>query len=158
MKVKALITRKGGKFQGMVGAFGGYGTSRLRVNMGFSNDRNGNSVPDRAETALSGPADANNQVPVDQCTPVWPYNNGCMPNEAGNIDQMIARSVQNNSPSGEMRIDTVKLGPAFIGALVGFNYQIHKNFALYGELDVGGWFPNIGSMLIDISAGPAITF
>jgi hypothetical protein len=158
VKVKALITRRGGKFQGMVGAFGGYGTSRLRVNMGFSNDRNGNSVPDRAETALSGPADANNQVPIDQCTPVWPYNNGCMPNDAGNIDQTIARSVQSNAPGSEMRIDTVKIGPGFAGLLVGFNYQIHKNFALYGELDVGGWFPNIGSMLIDISAGPAITF
>lgn len=158
VKVKALITRRGGKFQGMVGAFGGYGTSRLRVNMGFSNDRNGNSVPDRAETALSGPADANNQVPIDQCTPVWPYNNGCMPNDAGTIDQTIARSVQSNAPANEMRIDTVKIGPGFAGLLVGFNYQIHKNFALYGELDVGGWFPNIGSMLIDISAGPAITF
>jgi hypothetical protein len=158
VKVKALITRRGGKFQGVVGAFGGYGTSRLRVNMGFSNDRNGNSVPDRAETALSGPADMNNQVPIDQCTPVWPYNNGCMANDAGMIDQTIARSVLTNSPSNEMRIDTVKIGPGFAGVLVGFNYQIHKNFALFGELDVGGWFPSIGSMLIDISAGPAVTF
>jgi hypothetical protein len=158
VKIKALITRRGGKFQGMVGAFGGYGTSRLRVNMGFSNDRNGNSVPDRAETALSGPADMNNQVPIDQCTPVWPYNNGCMANDAGTTDQTIARSVQTNAPASEMRIDTVKIGPGFAGVLVGFNYQIHKNFALFGELDVGGWFPSIGSMLIDISAGPAITF
>jgi hypothetical protein len=158
VKVKALITRRGSKFQGVVGAFGGYGTSRLRVNMGFSNDRNGNSVPDRAETALSGPADMNNQVPIDQCTPVWPYNNGCMANDAGMIDQTIARSVLTNSPSNEMRIDTVKIGPGFAGVLVGFNYQIHKNFALFGELDVGGWFPSTGSMLIDISAGPAVTF
>jgi hypothetical protein len=158
VKVKALITRRGGKFQGVVGAFGGYGTSRLRVNMGFSNDRNGNSVPDRAETALSGPADMNNQVPIDQCTPVWPYNNGCMANQAGMMDQTIARSVLTNSPSNEMRIDTVKIGPGFAGVLVGFNYQIHKNFALFGELDVGGWFPSTGSMLIDISAGPAVTF
>lgn len=158
VKVKALITRRGGKFQGMVGAFGGYGTTRLRVNMGFSNDRNGNSVPDRAETALSGPADANNQIPVDQCTPVWPYNNGCMANDAGTIDQTLARSVQMNSPSNEMRIDTVKIGPGFAGVLFGFNYQLHKNFALFGEVDVGGWFPDTGSLLIDISAGPAITF
>jgi hypothetical protein len=158
VKVKALITRRGGKFQGMVGAFGGYGTSRLRVNMGFSNDRNGNSVPDRAETALSGPADANNQVPVDQCTPVWPYNNGCMANESGTFDQSVARSVQTNAPSAEMRIDTVKIGPGFAGVLFGFNYQLHKNFALFGEIDVGGWFPSTGSLLIDINAGPAITF
>lgn len=158
VKVKALITRRGGKFQGMVGAFGGYGTTRLRVNMGFSNDRNGNSVPDRAETALSGPADANNQVPVDQCTPVWPYNNGCMANESGQFDQAVAGSVQSNAPSNEMRIDTVKIGPGFAGVLFGFNYQLHKNFALYGEVDVGGWFPSTGSLLIDLSAGPAITF
>jgi hypothetical protein len=158
VKVKALISRRGGKLSGMIGGFGGYGTTRLRVNMGFSNDRNGNSVPDRAETALSGPADANNQVPIDQCTPVWPYNNGCMASDAGTIDQTLARSVQTNSPAGEMRIDTVKIGPGFAGLLVGFNYQIHKNFALFGELDVGGWFPNTGSLLIDISAGPAITF
>lgn len=158
LKVKALIGRRGGKFQGMIGAFGGYGTSRLRVNMGFSNDRNGNSVPDRAETALSGPADMNNQVPVDQCTPVWPYNNGCMANESGTFDQSVARSVQTNAPANEMRIDTVKIGPGFAGLLFGFNYQIHKNFALYGEVDVGGWFPDTGSLLIDLTAGPAITF
>jgi hypothetical protein len=158
VKVKALITRRGGKFQGMVGAFGGYGTTRLRVNMGFSNDRNGNSVPDRAETALSGPADANNQIPVDQCTPVWPYNNGCMANDSGIIDQTTARAVQTNSPANENRVDTVKIGPGFAGVLFGFNYQLHKHFALFGEANVGGWFPNTGSLLIDISAGPAITF
>ncbi len=158
IKLKALITRRGSKFQGMVGAFGGYGNTRLRVNMGFSNDRNGNSVPDLAETALSGPANAQNEVPVDQCTPVWPYNNGCMANDAGTTEQTIARSVAMSSPANEMRIDTVKIGPGFAGVLVGFNYQLHKNFALYGELDVGGWFPSIGSMLIDITAGPAITF
>lgn len=158
VKVKALITRRGGKLQGVIGAFGGYGNTRLRVNMGFSNDRNGNSVPDRAETALSGPADVNNQVPVDQCTPVWPYNNGCMANDAGTIDQGLAQSVQLNAPANEMRVDTVKLGPGFAGVLFGFNYQLHKNFALFGEVDVGGWFPDAGSLLIDLSAGPAITF
>ncbi len=158
VKVKALIARRGAKFQGVIGAFGGYGTSRLRVNMGFANDRNGNSVPDRAETALSGPADMNNQVPVDQCTPVWPYNNGCMANDAGVGDQTIARAVQTSGPANEMRIDTVKIGPGFAGLLFGFHYQLHKNFALYGEVDIGGWFPNTGSLLIDLTAGPSITF
>jgi len=158
VKLKALITKRGGKFQGMVGLFGGYGRSRLRVNMGFSNDRNGNSVPDRAETELSGPANANNEVPVDQCTPVWPYNNGCMPGNAGLFDQQLARSVLASTPADEFRIDTVKLGPAFAGVLFGFNYQLHKNFAVFGEVDVGGWFPDIGSLLIDINVGPAITF
>jgi len=158
VKLKALITKRGGKFQGMVGLFGGYGRSRLRVNMGFSNDRNGNSVPDRAETALSGPADENNQVPIDQCTPVWPYNNGCMAGDGGVFDQQLALSVQASAPGNELRIDTVKLGPAFGGVLFGFNYQLHKNFALFGEVDVGGWFPDVGSLLIDINVGPAITF
>lgn len=158
VKAKAMIGKRGGKFQGMVGVFGGYGNSRLRVNMGFSNDRNGNSVPDRAETALSGPADANNRVPVDQCTPVWPYNNGCMDNDAGSFDQQLALSVQASSPANEQRIDTVKLGPGFAGLLVGGHYQIHKNFGIYGEADIGGWFPDAGTLLIDINVGPVITF
>jgi hypothetical protein len=56
------------------------------------------------------------------------------------------------------RVDTVKIGPGFVGAVFGFNYQIVKNFALYGELDLGGWFPDQGSMLIDLTVGPAISF
>lgn len=157
-KLKALIAKRGGKLHGMVGLFGGYGNTRLRVNMNFSNDRNGNSVPDRAETAISGPTNDMNQVSEDDCTPVWPYLNGCMLGSEGELDQSDARAVQANSPSDEFRIDTVKLGPAFIGALFGVHYQLHKNFGLFAEVDVGGWFPDIGSMLIDINAGPSITF
>ena len=59
---------------------------------------------------------------------------------------------------GSDRIDVVRIGPGFVGALVGFNYQIVKNFALFGELNIGGWFPSQASMLIDITVGPAITF
>ena len=158
VKVKALITKRGGKFQGMVGAFGGYGRTRLRVNMGFANDRNGNSVADDDETALSGPVDLDGQVPVDECTAVWPYNNGCMAEPAGDLERMTAELVRSNAPSNETRIDTVRIGPGFAGVLLGFNYQLHKHFAVFGEVDVGGWFPDVGSLLIDISAGPAITF
>ncbi|MCA9656279.1 MAG: hypothetical protein KC501_40615 [Myxococcales bacterium] len=158
LKLKALVGKRGGKFQGVVGAFGGYGNARLRVNMGFSNDRNGNSVPDRAETALSGPADANNQVPIDQCTPVWPYNNGCMNSTEGMADQNLALQVQASSPANELRIDTVRIGPGFAGVLFGFHYQLHKYFAVYGEANVGGWFPDVGSLLIDVNVGPVITF
>lgn len=158
VKVKALIGRRGGKFQGMVGAFGGYGNARLRVNMGFSNDRNGNSVPDADETALSGPIDANNMIPADQCTPVWPYNNGCAAGATGDAERQVALGVQTSNPANENRIDTVRIGPGFAGVLFGFNYQLHKNFALFGEANVGGWFPDIGSLLIDVTAGPAITF
>jgi hypothetical protein len=46
----------------------------------------------------------------------------------------------------------------FLGALVGFNYQIVKNFGLFGELGLAGWFPSQSSMLIDITVGPSITF
>ncbi|MCX4245397.1 hypothetical protein [Paraliomyxa miuraensis] len=158
IKAKALIAKKGGKFQGMLGLFGGYGNARLRVNMGFSNDRNGNSVPDAVEAALSGPVDASGQVPVDQCTPVWPYNNGCSTDDLGNVERGLAASVQASNPSNENRIDTVRMGPGFAGVLFGFNYQLHKNFAVFGEVDVGGWFPDIGSLLIDVTAGPSITF
>lgn len=158
LKVKALIAKKGGKFQGMLGLFGGYGSARLRVNMGFSNDRNGNSVPDAVEAALSGPVDASGQVPVEQCTPVWPYNNGCSTDSSGDIERGLAAAVQASNPANENRIDTVRMGPGFAGVLFGFNYQLHKNFGIFGEVDVGGWFPDIGSLLIDVSAGPSITF
>ncbi|HVH98019.1 MAG TPA: hypothetical protein VM869_04895, partial [Enhygromyxa sp.] len=56
------------------------------------------------------------------------------------------------------RVDVVRIGPVFFGALVGFNYQIVKNFALFGELQIGAWLPNQSSMLIDLNVGPAITF
>ncbi len=159
LKVKALIGKRGGKFQGMVGGFGGYGNARLRVPMGFSNDRNGNSVPDRAETALSGPADpTTNQVPPESCTPVWPYNDGCSNSNEGMTDQGLASAVQTTAQDDPVRVDTVRLGPGFAGVLFGFHYQLHKNFALFAEANVGGWFPDIGSLLIDINAGPSITF
>ena len=157
LKFKYFFGQEDKKFRVFAGAFAGYGTSRLRVNMGFSNDRNGNSVPDAIDIAYSGPADpATGQVDVANCTAVWPYADGC--NATNESDRMLAGSVAANTPSTDTRIDTVKIGPGFVGGLVGFNYQIVKNFALFAELDVGGWFPSTASLLFDLTLGPVITF
>ena len=32
-----------------------------------------------------------------------------------------------------------------------------KGVAIFAEIDAGGWFPNTGSVVFDINAGPAIT-
>jgi hypothetical protein len=149
-KVKVFLGKEHWKLRPFVGANIGGGLARLRVNMGFANDRNGNSVPDNQEigfdTNLAG-----------ECYPVWPYNDAC----AGTnmmADNNKAAAVSTSAGSADSRIDVVRIGPFFIGALVGFNYQIHKNFALFGELGVAAWLPNQTSMLIDITVGPAITF
>jgi len=133
-----------------VGAFAGYGHTRLRVDMGFANDRNGNSVPDNLEIG------SDVDLTGEGCFPVWPYNGACTDPQTGG-DNLLAQTVAANADAGN-RIDVVRIGPVFFGALVGFNYQIVKNFALFGELQIGGWLPNQSSMLIDISVGPSITF
>jgi hypothetical protein len=143
------------KFRLFVGGFAGYGNSRLRVDMGFANDKNGNSVPDNQEVAADAPF-INGMYDLNQCYPVWPYQNGCTDPD-GQGDRLLAAQVSQNS-DGKNRIDTVRLGPAFVGATFGFNYQIVKNFAFFGELDIGGWFPNAGSLLFDLTVGPAISF
>ena len=145
VKLKVFLGDESSKFRPFVGVFGGYGRSRLRVDLGFSNDLNGNSVPDDREVAFETDAD-------DNCYPVWPYNGAC--EEQGDVD--MAASVRANA-SGN-RIDTVAIGPVFGGGLFGFNYQLHKNFAIFGELQVGAWFPKSGSLLFDLNVGPAITF
>lgn len=150
LKLKVFLGKENWKLRPFVGGFAGGGFARLRVNMGFANDRNGNSVPDDQEIGF----DTNIQ---GECTPVWPYNNSCDANMTG-TDNLKAANLAAASNSAEDRIDVVRIGPVFIGALVGFNYQIHKNFALFGELGLGGWFPNQGSFLIDLTVGPAISF
>jgi hypothetical protein len=45
-----------------------------------------------------------------------------------------------------------------VGALFGVNFQLHKNFSIFAELDAGLWFPNTTSGLFDLQVGPAITF
>lgn len=164
LKFKYFFGKEDKKFRVFAGGFAGFGASRLRVNMGFSNDRNGNSVPDAIEVAYSGPADPVTQmVDIANCTPVWPYAIGCEPDPVpgppdDGPDRLLADSVAANTPATDTRIDTVRLGPGFVGGLVGFNYQIVKNFAVFAELGIGGWFPKTTSVLFDLTLGPVITF
>jgi hypothetical protein len=150
VKFKYFLGKDEKKFRPYVGAFAGYGTSRLRVNMGFSNDRNGNSVPDALEVG------SDSSTP-DDCFPVWPYNAGCQNDAAGDTDRLLATQVSTTANNAN-RIDVVRIGSGFVGALAGFNYQIAKNFALFGEVHIGAWFPNQTSVLFDFTVGPAITF
>lgn len=149
-KFKYFLGKDQWKVRPYVGAFGGYGHARLRVDMGFANDRNGNSVPDNLE--IGSDTDPTGTA----CYPVWPYNNGCS-DGATEGDNLLALQVATNADASN-RIDVVRIGPVFLGGLVGFNYQLHKNFALFGEAQIGGYFPSQGSMLIDITLGPAISF
>ncbi len=157
-KVKYFFGKDERKFRLFAGGFAGYGQARLRVPMNFSNDRNGNSVPDRGETALHGPIDPDTGfVDPNNCVPVWPYNGGCSQEESA-AEVLISQSVRNVTAADDERIDTVVIGPAMFGAVFGFNYQIHKNFAFFMELNVGGWVPDTSSLLFDLNLGPAITF
>lgn len=158
LKAKYFFGKDERKFRVYAGGFAGYGFARLRVPMGFSNDRNGNSVPDAVDTALHGPLDGSGNVDPDQCTVVWPYNAGCQRTEEGDIDRNLALAVRSSTQTNDERVDTVVIGPGMVGAIVGFNYQIVKNFAIFAELNIGGWFPQTTSVLFDINLGPAITF
>ena len=149
LKFKYFLGKEDKKFRPYLGAFAGYGNARLRVNMGFANDRNGNSVPDNLEIGVDSDVNGN-------CYPVWPYNGSCG-DGATDPDNMLAANVAATADSSD-RVDVVRIGPGFIGAIAGFNYQIVKHFALFGEINIGGWFPSQSSMLIDINVGPAITF
>jgi hypothetical protein len=150
IKFKIFLGKDHWKLRPFVGLYGGGGFARLRVNMGFANDRNGNSVPDNQEIAIDTDLAGN-------CYPVWPYNGACS-GATMMVDNNKAAALSTAPGSADSRIDTVRIGPVFIGALVGFNYQIVKNFGLFGELGLAGWFPNQGSFLIDITVGPSITF
>ena len=166
LKFKYFLGKESKKFRPFVGAFAGYGNARLRVNMGFANDRNGNSVPDDLEVGsdtvtMIDPATGMTKRTTlgGTCQPVWPYLNACDPADASDPMGDTARAANvAMTVDGSDRIDVVRIGPGFVGALVGFNYQIVKNFALFGELNIGGWFPSQSSMLIDLTVGPAITF
>ncbi len=149
LKIKYFLGKDTKKFRLFVGGQLGGGFSRLRVPMGFANDRNGNSVPDDKEL----PASLN----LGQCQPVWPYSGGC-----GNATEVmqanaLANSVATNADKSQ-RIDTVRIGGGFIGANFGFHYQIVKNFALFGEIQANVWFPKTTSFLLDFALGPVITF
>ena len=165
VKAKYLLGDPAKKFRLFVGGFGGYGTARLRVNMNFANDRNGNSIPDDREYGFDL---ANDQTDFDEmtnpCTPVWPYNGSCTPgdntdptNNIGDRDRLQAQ-FKAQSANKDPRFDTVGIGYIMLGASFGFHYQVAKHFALFSELQVGGWFPKRSSLLIDLNIGPAITF
>ena len=148
IKVKYFLGKDDAKkFRLFVGGFLGGGFSRLRVPMGFANDRNGNSVPDDKEVASDTDL-------VGTCQPVWPYSGGCGGMGPG---QTLAGTVAASADKSE-RVDTVRIGGGFLGATFGFNYQIVKNFALFAEAQVGVWFPRTTSLLIDLNLGPVITF
>jgi hypothetical protein len=137
-----------------VGLFAGYGWARLRVPLGFANDRNGNSVPDDRERAAVGPLDANDLIDPDTCTAVWPWVAGCTDPDATES----ARAVTSARPRGDQRVDTVVLGPGFGGVLAGIHYRVTKHFALRAEAKLGAWFPHTASVLADVTLGPALTF
>jgi hypothetical protein len=165
LKFKYFFGKDEKKFRLYAGAFAGYGFARLRVNMGFANDRNGNSVPDTIESGLSGPTGPDGKVIASTCVPVWPYNQGCVPGTnpdgtggPGDTDRNLATGVRINTKASDTRIDTVKIGPGMIGGLFGFHYQIVKYFGVFAELNIGGWFPSTSSLLFDLNVGPAITF
>jgi hypothetical protein len=69
----------------------------------------------------------------------------------------LAQTVAGSGTSGN-RVDVVRLGPGFVGAAAGFNYILHKNFGLFLEVQAGGWFPDAGSLLIDLNFGPQISW
>ena len=145
VKIKYFLGKDDKKFRLFVGGMVGGGFARLRVPMGFANDRNGNSVPDDREVG------SNNAL---GCQPVWPYGGACSNMEPGNV---LAGQVAAGADKSQ-RVDTVRIGGGFIGAVFGFNYQIVKNFALFGEIQVSAWFPKTTSFLADFNFGPAITF
>lgn len=145
IKIKYFLGQDDQKFRLFVGGMVGGGFARLRVPMGFANDRNGNSVPDDQETAIDSDA-------ANKCLPVWPYG-GATCGAGAPTAAAVAMSADKSQ-----RIDTVRIGGGFVGGLFGFNYQIVKNFALFGEIGVSVWFPRTSSFLIDLTLGPAITF
>ncbi|MBL8976551.1 MAG: hypothetical protein JNK56_38470 [Myxococcales bacterium] len=149
VKIKYFLGKDTKKFRLFVGGQLGGGFSRLRVPMGFANDRNGNSVPDDKEL----PASLN----LGQCQPVWPYSGGCAGGDAQLQANALANSVATTADKSQ-RIDTVRIGGGFIGANFGFHYQIVKNFALFGEIQANVWFPKTTSFLLDFALGPVITF
>ncbi len=146
LKIKYFLGKDESKFRLFVGGVVGGGFARLRVPMGFANDRNGNSVPDDKEAASTNGA----------CQPVWPYSGGC-PTDPTGPDAVLASSVVTNADKAQ-RIDTVRVGGGFIGVTFGFNYQVAKHFALFAEIQPTVWFPKTTSFMIDFTFGPVITF
>lgn len=161
-KIRYYFLKETSKIRLFAGGFGGYGQSRLRVDMGFANDTNGNSIPDDREDT-NGYFALNPSDP-STCFPIFPYRDACanLPEVGGTAgtpveSKTIAQQFASSNSSGT-RYDTVAIGQGFLGGIFGFNYQIMKNFAVFGEIQVGGWFPDNSSFLVDLNVGPAVTF
>ncbi len=157
-KFRYLMRSPEKKVRVFTGAFLGAGFARLMVNMGFANDANGNSVPDNQE--IGADLVLNPSTMSMFCVPVWPYSGSCadsMTIDGGSADYGQASNIQASS-SDETRIDTVVLGALHGGVLLGFQAQVHKHVAIYGEVLAGGWFPNASSFLLDLNVGPSIMF
>ncbi len=156
IKAKYMFARAGHKLTPFAGGFAGIGAARLRVDLGVSPDRNGNSVADDEESAMHGLLDLDGDIVPESCVAVWPYNRACDPAD-GEADRTLASAVRASSTRGGL-VDTVKLGPAFIGILGGAHWQLARHFGLFGELDLGLWFPGPTTILADIQVGPVVTF
>ncbi|MEE9384639.1 MAG: hypothetical protein V3V08_14640 [Nannocystaceae bacterium] len=133
------------------GVYGGYGHSRLRVNMQFANDRNGNSVPDGSERGYVGATQG------QPCVPVWPYTHACDQSEQGAAERKMVESLRTRVDTSP-RMDTVVLGPLFVGAVFGLHYRMSDHFALFAEAQIGGWFLDTDSILVDLNLGPVLAF
>ncbi|MCY1012109.1 hypothetical protein OV079_42490 [Nannocystis pusilla] len=150
LKIKYFLGSDEKKFRLFVGGFLGGGFTRLRVPMGFANDRNGNSVPDDKETAFENGG---------QCTAVWPYKYDCGdPGSMASVGAGQQAAQVSANADKTQRIDTVRIGGGMLGGVFGFHWQAAKHFGLFGELQVGVWFPRTTSLLIDLNIGPVITF
>lgn len=151
LKIKYFLGSDEKKFRLFVGGFLGGGFARTKVNMGFTNDRNGNSVPDDKEAAFD--------TGSGQCVAVWPYKYNCAdPNSAESQAAVQSAAAVAANADKSPRVDTVRIGGGLIGATFGFHWQAAKHFGLFGELQVGVWFPRTSSLLIDLNVGPVITF
>ena len=164
LKGKYFFGKDDRKLRFFGGGFAGYGNVRMRVDMGFSNDRNGTAFRMRARRRCT-----DSPMPTARSFPTRVWRSGrttraarptANPDEIepGDADRMLANLVRSNTSSSDARVDTVAVGPGFAGVLFGLHYQIVKNFAIFAEVDVGGWFPATSSVVFDINLGPSITF
>ena len=140
-----LLGSADAKVRPHIGVFAGYGQSRLRISMEFADDLDGNSVPDNLED--DGQAGRN-------CgTVVFPYSGTC-----DSRDHERAAAMRDGAESRPTRVDTVTMGPGFAGVSFGLTASLAKHFGLFAEVQLGAWFPDIASGLLDVSVGPSIKF
>jgi hypothetical protein len=146
LDVRYLLGRSGSKVRPYVGGFAGFGRSRLRVEMKFAPDVNGNSVADMWEIGCA----KNTNVPV------FPFQNGCDP-DATEFGSDLASRVR-RAGSRDAVFDTVTLGPISLGAIAGLAFQISPKLGVFAETQLGAWLGSKSSFLIDLNVGPSLHF